>query len=180
MAAWRLDHIAFLVEDVTVPLRLYGDILGGRYAGGGNRTDLGQRAVVLAMPGGTKLEFLQPLGPESVHQKRLSERGPGFHHMTFYVDDIDAAITQVTAAGHEVIGASLAGPGRKVCYLRPSTVSGVLIQIYEEPAGQDDAATPDTPTLAEVLSGAAVWADGVLHRSGPMAQSSTEPTGSSG
>ncbi|GAH15332.1 unnamed protein product, partial [marine sediment metagenome] len=46
---------------------------------------------------------LQPAGNEGVMAKFLEKRGEGFHHICYEVEDINAEIASLKAAGIEVL-----------------------------------------------------------------------------
>ena len=58
----------------------------------------GVRVAMLPL-GESRVELLEPLGPETVVGRFLSKRGPGLHHVAVHVDDIEAAWKELQARG---------------------------------------------------------------------------------
>ena len=83
----KVDHVAIAVASIAETVPLFCDTLQGEFIAGGDNDDTGIRLVHLRLPG-FKLELMQPLRADSFLQRHLDERGPGFHHMTFFVDDL--------------------------------------------------------------------------------------------
>src|ERR1700684_24055 len=77
-------------------------------AGGDNDTT-GVRLMQLSC-GGFKVELMQPLHDDSLVAKRLARHGPGFHHLTFFVDDLVQTVDDLAAAGVATIGTNPASP----------------------------------------------------------------------
>lgn len=83
--------------------------------------------------GDSNLELLEPTGPDSPVARYIEKRGEGIHHLCFRVDDIDAHLERLAAAGYRLINES-AVPGAhgcRVAFLHPSAASGVLIELSE-------------------------------------------------
>jgi len=74
--------------------------------------------------GHTLIELLQPIGSEGVMAKFLEKRGEGFHHICYEVDDINAEISSLKAAGIDVLGESR--PGAE------GMSHGVLVELVEK------------------------------------------------
>jgi methylmalonyl-CoA/ethylmalonyl-CoA epimerase len=83
--------------------------------------------------GDSSLELLEPTGPDSPVARYIEKRGEGIHHLCFRVDDIDAHLQQLAAAGFRLINDSaVAGAhGCRVAFLHPSAGNGVLIELSE-------------------------------------------------
>jgi methylmalonyl-CoA/ethylmalonyl-CoA epimerase len=107
------------------------DLLGMSVATKFENPHAGYNGVTLDIPGkGTQWELLEPRGENSFLVKFLEERGPGLHHVTFQVQDIDEAVKGVEAYGYEPFGYRAHGPYKEV-FLHPKDTGGVLIQLYE-------------------------------------------------
>ena len=68
----------------------------------------GVEAVLLDVGDG-HVELLAPLGPDTAVGKFLARNGPGLHHVAYAVDDIDAELPRLAAAGIELIDSRAAG-----------------------------------------------------------------------
>ncbi len=146
-----LDHTAVAVRSIKAALPLYRDALGGEYLMGGD-IDGAWRWVQFRFPGGGKVELLEPLG-EGFLSKFLDRYGEGLHHMTFKTDEIEAAITQVSEQGYELVDINTTSEHWKEAFLRPKGAHGTLIQIAQSSRSDDDAKQYLEPSnLDELLS----------------------------
>ena len=98
-------------------------------------TEQGVEAVLLDVGDG-HVELLAPLGPETPVGKFIAKNGPGLHHVAYAVDDIDAALARLAAAGIELIDSEprIGIRESRVAFLHPRSTGGVLTEIVE-PAG---------------------------------------------
>jgi len=90
--------------------------------------------VFITLPN-TKIELLEPLGPESPIAKFL-ERNPdgGIHHVCYEVDDILAARDRLKAAGARVLGdgtPKIGAHDKPVLFLHPKDFCGTLVELEQ-------------------------------------------------
>jgi methylmalonyl-CoA/ethylmalonyl-CoA epimerase len=83
--------------------------------------------------GDSLIELLEPTSPESTVARFLERRGEGIHHLSFYVPDIDAALTRAADAGFELIDRSArsGSHGTRIAFLHPRSLGGVLVEFCE-------------------------------------------------
>jgi catechol 2,3-dioxygenase-like lactoylglutathione lyase family enzyme len=114
-----LDHLAIGTPVLAEGWELFGGVLGGRWAYGGDAPGFwwGQ----LKFGAGPKIELLTPAGgPDAAFLERfLAARGPGPHHLNFIVDDIEQALARIRALGIEPVGVNLANRYWKEAFLHP-------------------------------------------------------------
>lgn len=134
----RLDHVAIATWDATGPVRLLRDVLGATFVDGADEEGAGFRWLQFKIPGGGKVEVIEPLTTSSFLYRFLEKRGEGLHHITVYVRDLAVAIEQVRAAGYEPVDVDLSHDMWKEAFLHPRENSGVLLQLAQTPF-------PDTP-----------------------------------
>jgi catechol 2,3-dioxygenase-like lactoylglutathione lyase family enzyme len=109
-----VHHVNVLVSDVDEAVRFYTEVLGLREA---PRPDLGPGA------------WLQ-LGDEQVHLSHTAERlEESFQHFAIRVDDVDAAVTEIRAAGWPVDPIPLIPGAGHQAFLRDP--SGNLIELNQ-------------------------------------------------
>ena len=85
---------------------------------------------------GTTLELLEPTGNEGAIAKFLARRGPGIHHLSFHVDDIQKTTAAFRQKGYQPIYEKprIGTGGCQVNFFHPKTTHGVLIEIAQPPA----------------------------------------------
>jgi methylmalonyl-CoA/ethylmalonyl-CoA epimerase len=132
----RIDHIAVVVRDLDAALRVYHDVLGLPL---GRLEEVPAEKVKVAflpMPeGDSEVELVQPTADDTGIARYLAKRGEGMHHICFEVDDIEAAMSELSAAGLQVLEEKprLGSQGQKYVFIHPKTAHGVLIELYERP-----------------------------------------------
>lgn len=131
----RIDHIGVAVEDIEAALPLYRDTFAMQVAHREVVTEQGVEAVLLDV-GENHVELLAPLAPGTPVGKFLAKRGPGLHHVAYQVSDIDAVLSELSAAGVPLIDKQPRTGIRnsRVAFLHPKGSGGVLTEIVQ-PAG---------------------------------------------
>lgn len=131
----RIDHIGVAVEDIDAAIELYGGGFEMELAHRETVESQGVEAVLLDVGDG-HVELLAPLGPDTPVGKFMAKNGPGLHHVAYAVDDIDAALARIAAAGIELIDSEprVGIRDSRVAFLHPRSTGGVLTEIVE-PAG---------------------------------------------
>src|SRR5207249_12074681 len=139
MGIKRLDHVCWAVERIDDALPLLTDLMGMTVEGRFENKEVGFRGVGLRVPGGTgHFELLEPSGESSYLHRFLRDRGPGLHHVTFEVEDIDRAASAIREFGIEPMGGVERSHGWAETYIRPKDSGGVLCQFYVEEEPRDD------------------------------------------
>lgn len=133
----RIDHIGVAVEDIDAALALYEKSFEMELAHRETVESQGVEAVLLDVGDG-HVELLRPLGADTAVGKFLARKGPGLHHVAYAVDDIDATLKRLAAAGLELIDSEARVGIResRVAFLHPRSTGGVLTEIVE-PSGEE-------------------------------------------
>jgi methylmalonyl-CoA/ethylmalonyl-CoA epimerase len=140
-----LDHFAIGTQTLTDGWDLFGGVLGGTWAHGGDSR--GYWWGQLSFAAGPKIELLTPTGgPDAAFLERfLAAHGPGPHHLNFAVDDIEDALARIRALGIEPVGVSLGNPSHKEAFLHPRSAHGIVIQIAQEAGSPRGPAPQELP-----------------------------------
>jgi catechol 2,3-dioxygenase-like lactoylglutathione lyase family enzyme len=127
-----LDHLAIGTPALTDGWDLFGGVLGGTWAYGGDSP--GYWWGQLRFAAGPKIELLTPTGgSDAAFLKRfLAARGAGPHHFSFLVPDIEGALARIQASGIEPIGVNLANPDWREAFLHPRHAYGIVIQVAQQ------------------------------------------------
>jgi methylmalonyl-CoA/ethylmalonyl-CoA epimerase len=152
-----LDHLAIGTPALADGWELFGGLLGGTWAYGGNSPGFwwGQ----LKFASGPKIELLTPTGgPDAAFLERfLALRGGGPHHFNFVVTDIEATLARIRGLGIEPVLVNLANPDWKEAFLHPRNAHGIVIQVAQ-PGGSPpsdappaELPAPGTPTSFEEI-----------------------------
>ena len=127
-----LDHIGIAVANIADALAFYRDALGLEVEAPEEVSS--QRVRAHFIPAGeAALELLEATADDSPIAKYVAKRGPGLHHITLRVDDIDAALAQLKARGVRLIDetARAGAHGSRVAFIHPSSAHGVLVELKQ-------------------------------------------------
>jgi methylmalonyl-CoA/ethylmalonyl-CoA epimerase len=140
-----LDHLAVGTPALSDGWELFGSVLGGTWANGGDSPGFwwGQ----LEFAAGPKIELLTPTGgPDAAFLERfLAARGAGPHHFNFLVTNIESALDRIKAFGIEPVGVNTANPEWKEAFLHPRAAHGIVIQIAQQAGSPTTAAPQELP-----------------------------------
>lgn len=127
-----LDHIGIAVTDLDLALRFYRDALGLDVSMSHDVPTEQVRATFVPV-GEASLELLEATSDTSAIARFTARRGPGLHHLTLLVDDIQAAIDQLKARGVRLIDQAPrpGANGSAVAFIHPSAAQGVLIELKQ-------------------------------------------------
>ena len=128
----RLDHIGIAVANIDQALAFYRDALGLEI----ERAEevVSQRVRAHFIPAGeAALELLEATADDSPIAKYVGKRGPGLHHITLRVDDIQGTLEQLKARGVRLIDESPrpGAQGSLVAFIHPSSAHGVLVELKQ-------------------------------------------------
>ena len=127
-----LDHVAIGASVLDDGWGLFGRLLGGRWAYGGDSRGYWWGQLKFAT--GPKIELLKPTGgPDAAFLERfLAARGAGPHHFNFIVPDIVESLERVRALGIEPVQVNLDNPQWKEGFLHPKNAHGIVVQIAQQ------------------------------------------------
>lgn len=132
MLPYNIDHVAIAVHDLEATL---ADLKNHYGAEPVSREVVKSQGVEEAMIpiGGSNLQVLQPLTPESPVGRFLSKRGEGLHHVAFAVPDIDAALEHLENMGARLVDREprIGGGGHRIAFVHPSAFAGTLVELVE-------------------------------------------------
>jgi len=127
-----LDHIGIAVADLNEALAFYRDALGLEI--GAVEEVASQRVRATFIPAGAAaLELLEGTAEDSPIAKFVAKRGPGLHHITLRVDDIQAALAMLKERGVRLIDETprTGAHGSLVAFVHPSAAHGVLVELVQ-------------------------------------------------
>lgn len=130
----RVNHVAVAVPDIEEAAKfwkLLGLEMSGRETVPTNKVRVGFIPV-----GESRIELVQPDSPDSPVAKFIEQRGPGIQHLCLEVDNLDAEVARLKAAGVRLINETpVAGAhGYRVVFVHPKSTGGVLLELSQPPA----------------------------------------------
>jgi len=133
----RVDHIAIAVKNLEEAVMNYQKILNVDHL---EIEDVPNEKVKVAMLilKDTRIELMEPTSPDSPISKFLQERGEGIHHIAITADDIEKDVARASANGMKLLGGLRSGSyGRKITFIHPKSLHGVLTEFCEAPPDND-------------------------------------------
>lgn len=130
----NLDHVAIAVRDLDASLSDYRN----RYQVEPlYREEVGEQGVEEAMIpiGGSFVQLLQPLGPDTPVGRFLERHGEGLHHVAYAVASIDSALDHLKEQGARLVDEfpRSGSRGTRIAFVHPSDLGGTLIELVELP-----------------------------------------------
>ncbi|MFL6248348.1 MAG: methylmalonyl-CoA epimerase [Thermoanaerobaculia bacterium] len=127
----RLDHIGIAVRSLA-SAKIYEDL--GLTIDHVETVETQRVKTAFLSVGDANLELLEPTSPDSPIAKFIEKRGEGIHHICLRVENIEAHLERLKAAGYRLINeAPVPGAhGCRVAFLHPSAANGVLIELSEK------------------------------------------------
>ncbi len=128
----KIHHLGYAVEDLEAASRLYRERFGARLEEPEMVADQGVRTAMFRV-GESRIELLEPTGPDTPVGKFLAKRGEGLHHVAFQVEDIEATLGELGRVGVELIDEEprVGAGGARMAFVHPRSVHGVLTELVE-------------------------------------------------
>ena len=160
----KISHIAVVVPDLEEAMEFWVNILGLPLEHVEHVAD--QEVDVAFLPSGeSEIELLEPVSAESGVARFMEKRGPGMHHICFQVDDIEAMLARVKAAGVPLIDERprIGTGGKKIAFVHPKGTGGVLVELYQLTPEETDRRREKMDDMRRRLSkGRRVYAAGIM------------------
>ena len=133
MEALRIHHLGVAVEDLDEALGTYERLLGASVEHRGRLEDQGVEAVSVRV-GESRVELMASLGEETPVGKFLVKRGPGMHHIAYEVEDLPAALRDLSQKGAQLIDEEPRSGlfGLQVAFVHPDALHGVLAELVTQ------------------------------------------------
>ena len=127
----KFDHVSIAVKDAAKVIETWTDVLGiGPWSSHDlSGTDAKGRPwkakEYRAQVAGVDIELIEPIEGRIVQSRFLDEFGPGLHHVSFTVEDVEETLAELEDKGAELI---VHKPG-SFAYLKTGGPDGVVIEI---------------------------------------------------
>lgn len=140
----KIAHIGIAVHSIEAALPFYCEQLGLPLLGQ-EEVPSEQVKVAFLGVGETRLELLEPLGPESPITAFLAKRGEGIHHIALEVDDLKVRMEALRANGVKLINETPKEGAHQstIAFLHPKQAHGVLFELCQYPQERREEATDE-------------------------------------
>lgn len=132
MKVYNLDHVAIAVHDLDGAIADYERKYGVTPL---HREVVETQGVEEAMlpVGGSFVQLLRPLGPDTAVGRFLERNGEGLHHIAFAVLDLEEALAHLQSEGARLVDSEPrpGGRGARIAFVHPRDLGGTLIELVE-------------------------------------------------
>jgi methylmalonyl-CoA/ethylmalonyl-CoA epimerase len=133
----RIDHVGIACRDLETKIAFYESTMGLTVVSREVNESQGVREAMLQVAdgpaGGSYVQLLEPLSPDTPVGRFLERRGEGVHHVGYGVADITAALASIGASGVRLIDERPrhGSMGASIAFLHPADVGGVLTELVQ-------------------------------------------------
>ncbi len=132
MKILKIDHLGIAVNSMEDGKKFWSDVMGLKLEG--SETVEEQKVTTAFLPvGESEVELLVSTSPDGPIAKFIEKKGAGFQHVAFRVENIEAALAELTEKGVALIDKTprIGAGGAKIAFLHPKATGGVLVEICE-------------------------------------------------
>ena len=132
MLPYNIHHVAIAVHDLDAAIDGYRRLYHVEPLSRESITEQGVEEAMLAI-GGSHIQLLEPLSPDTPVGRFLARNGEGLHHIALAVVDIDEALDHLRASGARLIDEEprIGGGGHRIAFVHPGTLTGTLLELVE-------------------------------------------------
>jgi len=135
----RIERVALAVENLDEAQAFFETWFGAKFRPEEHIEDMGIRYRPFEI-GESRMELLQATREDSPVAKFIRRNGgPGVHHITYQVDDLDAAVAELERRGGRIAyrhtyqpGVTFEGCVWREAFIHPKDAFGVLIHLAEK------------------------------------------------
>ena len=126
-----IDHVGVAVKDIEEAMAFFHQTFGVAPSQVTELPEQGVKATLLTV-GQTRLELLQPLGPETPVGRFLESRGEGLHHLAFHVANVSEDLAALNSKGLRLIDQKpREGLSGLIAFIHPRSVHGILTELVQ-------------------------------------------------
>jgi methylmalonyl-CoA epimerase len=131
--AGRIHHLGVAVHDLEQAFDTYTRLFGAELEHRDRLEEQGVEAIAITV-GESRVELLGALAEDTPVGRFLTKRGPGMHHVAYWVDDIRAALADLAGEGAHLIDETPRRGlyGLQVAFVHPDSVHGVLAEVVSD------------------------------------------------
>lgn len=132
MLPLNVHHTAIAVRDLETTLASFRVLYGVEPTSREIVSEQGVEEAMLPL-GGSYLQILMPLRPDTPVGRFLDRRGEGLHHVAIQVADIDAALEHLRGQGARLVDEAprIGGGGHRIAFVHPAQTGATLIELVE-------------------------------------------------
>jgi methylmalonyl-CoA/ethylmalonyl-CoA epimerase len=129
----RIHHLGIAVESLEKAVPVF-ELLLGRPPD--SREEVEDQKVRIAgfQVGETRIELLEASSPDSPIARFIGKRGPGIHHLTLTVGNLQTTLKDLDRRGIKLVDRTprIGAGGESIAFIHPSSTVNILIELLEE------------------------------------------------
>lgn len=126
----RIHHLTLAVRDAEAARATFEALFGVAGLGIAAVPAFGIRTAGVRL-GEDSLQLASPVSADNPVMRFLERRGEGFYNVALEVDDLDAAVAELTAKGVRISEPVEAEPGLRSAFVTMTATHGLSIQLVE-------------------------------------------------
>ena len=125
----HIDHIGFAVKSIEESRKYYEEVLGLECYKIEEVPDQKVKTAFFKIDK-TKIELLEATDPESPIAKFIEKKGPGFHHIAYFVENVNEALMIAEARDCQLIDerSRKGADGMDIGFIHPKSSEGILTE----------------------------------------------------
>ena len=133
MKVKKIEHIGIAVKSLGSAIPFYENLLGIKCYAIEEVADQKVKTAFFQV-GETKIELLESTDPEGPIGKFIENKGEGFHHIAYAVDNLNESLTELSDNIRLIDKEGRKGAeGMQIGFLHPKSTGGVLTELCENP-----------------------------------------------
>ena len=128
----KISHVGIAVNSIEESTPFYRDVLGMDFEG---TEVVAEQKVKVAffVIGESRIELLEPTGPDSPVAKFLEKKGEGIHHIAYEVDDLPKRLDSLKEQGVRLVDEvpRTGAHQTRIAFLHPKASGGVLTELCQ-------------------------------------------------
>jgi hypothetical protein len=148
MKVLGIHHVTIAVQDIEAARAEIAALLSTIAGPIDAVAAFGVRSTAVAL-GDDTLELVAPMDADNPVMRYIERRGEGFYTLALEVDDLDAAVDELSARGVRVSPPVEASPGVRTSFITMTATHGLSIQLLETVAAHPGTALPRDGSAAD-------------------------------
>lgn len=140
----RIHHLGIAVESLEKAVPVF-ELLLGRAPDSREKVEDQKVRIAGFQVGETRIELLEATSPDSPIARFIGKRGPGIHHLTLTVDNLQTTLNELDRRGIKLVDRTprIGAGGESIAFLHPSSTANILIELLEESESRQETPYPE-------------------------------------
>ncbi len=139
MRILRIRHLTLAVRDIDAARAAFETLFGAEASAAVDVAAFGARTQDLTL-GESTVELASPAERDGALQRFIERRGEGVYSVALEVDDLDAAVAELSARGVRVSEPVEATPGLRSAFVSMAATHGMSVQLVETAESREQGA----------------------------------------